>query len=283
MLYSSNPKRFQRVKLKAANERAAAADKATAAAEDRAKQIEHSFEEYKKHQRETPEAALHQENATLKGELAASESKINKVVQEKNEALFEKEQHRANVHKLVRALKREKQKLAALEEKDRGQLRLEYANRGQCLAVGGNREELHRIRNELNSLGGNNGNPQLPTPQTKSFIPARAAPASMSQQSATSPQKPRPIPSPLTPPTHPTSKRRPENDENSAYICNHSNHLLQSTPPGALKMWNGTALKTRRHVSSDSKLDRLHRERDGAMMMAGPADVNNLLRPEAIR
>jgi len=136
-------------------------------------------------------------------------------VQEKNEAIFEKEQHRTNVHKLVRALKRERQKVVALEEKDKGQLRFEYANTGQHLAVGGNREELNRIRQGL---------------------------ASISQAATTlSPQKqPRPtgLPSPLTPPRHPASKnstcRAHATNDVSQTIPNHILQQLSVTPPGGV-------------------------------------------------
>lgn len=137
-------------------------------------------------------------------------------MQEKNEAIFEKEQHRTNVHKLVRALKRERQKVAALEEKDRGQLRFEYANKGQHLAVGGNREELNRIRQGL---------------------------ASISQSATTqSPQKPRPtgIPSPLTPPRHPASKTSRTHATNDISQNNQRLQQLSVTPPGGVvtKQWN---------------------------------------------
>ena len=211
---------------------------------------------------------------------------MNKIVQEKNEAIFEKEQHRTNVHKLVRALKRERQKFAALEEKYRGQLRLEYASRGQVLAVGGNREELYRIKNELSVLDAAGNKTQSTHPQ-ESSVPTRAAPACMMSKYATttlSPQKPRTssIPSPLTPPRHPASKTTSRthataNDENAYRQTNN-----QMRPPGetVTKQWNGNKIDTRRRVSSDSKVDRLKRERDSRAHLSetDAADVEKLLR-----
>ena len=65
--------------------------------------MEEEFEVYKARQRETPEAALQQEIATLKGQLAENESRFARDHSEKSRALLEKERYMSNAHKLVSA------------------------------------------------------------------------------------------------------------------------------------------------------------------------------------
>mmetsp|Transcript_14320 Transcript_14320/g.41984 ORF Transcript_14320/g.41984 Transcript_14320/m.41984 type:complete len:110 (+) Transcript_14320:868-1197(+) len=77
-------------------------ERAVAVAEKRAKKVDDEFEQYRRYQRQSPEAALHQEIATLKGMLADSERKIQTERTEKNQAFLEKERFRASIHKLVR-------------------------------------------------------------------------------------------------------------------------------------------------------------------------------------
>ena len=179
---------MQQVKVRAANERAAAAEKATAVAEERTRSIEVSFEAFKKAHRESHEGLLQKEISALRGELVAAESRINKTIQEKNEAIFEKEQHRANVHKLAKALKREKAKVQSMEDKERKQFLLE--KKRHCLETSTNREELKRITSQLQGI--ENFDPSIATD----------ADASSAKNSSTI----GPIPSPLTPPRHPLSK-----------------------------------------------------------------------------
>ena len=229
---------LQQVKVRAANERAAAAEKATAVAEERTRSIEVSFEAFKKAHRESHEGLLQKEISALRGELVAAESRINKTVQEKNEAIFEKEQHRANVHKLAKALKREKAKVQSMEDKERKQFLLE--KKRHCLETSTNREELKRITLLLQGI--ENSDPSIATD----------ADASSAKNSSTI----GPIPSPLTPPRHPLSK-----DNNSPSLPTGvlvgamalGAHILsRQTPPS--KVWNGTTIDTTRHVASDSKL-----------------------------
>ena len=185
---------LERLKVKAALERASDAEKATAATQERIKDLEGSFLKYKKSLSETPEALLRQEIATLKGQMAASEVSINKEISEKNRALFEKEQCRSNLEKLGRALKRERQKVANFEEKELKQLRLQYAAKpnGSSFAIAGNRDDLHRIKNELRSLCSNTCN----TPPAAIEGPVRIH----SRQK----HSPGEIPTPLTPPKRPS-------------------------------------------------------------------------------
>ena len=228
---------MQKVKLRAANERAAAAEKATAVAEERTRSIEVSFEAFKKAHRESHEGLLQKEISALRGELVAAESRINKAVQEKNEAIFEKEQHRANVHKLAKALKREKAKVQSMEDKERKQFLLE--KKRQCLETSTNREELKRITSQLQGIDGNAG-----------AAIAADADASTSKKSSTI----GPIPAPLTPPRHPLSKdnNSPSLSTGVGAMALRAHILSRQTPPS--KVWNGTTIDTTRHVASDSKV-----------------------------
>lgn len=83
-------------------ERAAESERSVAVAERRAKQVDEEFDQYRRQQRQSPEATLHQEIATLKGQLADRESRIQTERTEKNRALLETERFRASIHKLVR-------------------------------------------------------------------------------------------------------------------------------------------------------------------------------------
>ena len=235
---------LQHVKLRAANERAAAAEKATAVAEERTRSIEVSFEAFKKAHRESHEGLLQKEISALRGDLVAAESRINKAVQEKNEAVFEKEQHRANVHKLAKALKREKAKVQSMEDKERKQFLLE--KKRHCLESSTNREELKRITSQLQGIDGNAG-----------AAIATDADARTAKNSSTI----GPIPAPLTPPRHPLTKSADisSKDNNSPSLpigvgaMTLGAHILsRQTPPS--KVWNGTTIDTTRHVASDSKL-----------------------------
>ena len=227
---------LQQVKARAANERAAAAEKATAVAEERTRSIEVSFETFKKAHRESHEGLLQKEISALHGELVAAESRINKTIQEKNEAIFEKEQHRANVHKLAKALKREKAKVQSMEDKERKQFLLE--KKRHCLETSTNRDELKRITSQLQGI--ENSDPSIGTD----------ADASLAKNSSTI----GPIPSPLTPPRHPLSKdnNSPSLPTGVGAMALGAHILSRQTPPS--KVWNGTTIDTTRHVASDSKL-----------------------------
>mmetsp|Transcript_29530 Transcript_29530/g.85980 ORF Transcript_29530/g.85980 Transcript_29530/m.85980 type:complete len:597 (-) Transcript_29530:2500-4290(-) len=253
---------LEKVKVMASNERAVTAEKAKAIAEERTTAIELNFEAFKKAHRESHEGSLQKEISTLRGELVAAESRINKAIQEKNEAIFEKEQHRANVHKLAKALKREKAKVQSIEDKEREQFVLE--KKRHCLEISNNREELKRITSQLQGLDGNAGAAIATDADASagknssinSNIPARAAPTN-----SMPPQKPRmigPVPAPLTPPRHPLTKSAAilsKGDSLGAVAL--GAHVSSQTPP--TKVWNGVTIETTRHVASDSKLHFLRR------------------------
>ena len=82
----------------------------------------------------------------MKGKLADSDARVNKERAERNAALLEKEQFRAHIHRLARALRREREKTASTARRELEQLRLEYVAKEQ---VSENHGEASRERSEL--------------------------------------------------------------------------------------------------------------------------------------
>lgn len=68
------------------------------------------------------------------------------------QALLEKEQHKAYVHQLARALRREQEKQAAAARHQVEQLRVEYLAREEKFVLDGDRRELMTIKKELDTL-----------------------------------------------------------------------------------------------------------------------------------
>jgi hypothetical protein len=143
---------LEKAKVVASVDRAEVAEMRAVAAEKRMRAAEEEFEHYRTQQRKTPESALLQELATMKGRLADSDNRVNKERAERNQALLEKEQFRAHIHRLARALKREREKTAATARRDLEQLRLEYVAREERFVLDGDRSELQRIKSELKVL-----------------------------------------------------------------------------------------------------------------------------------
>jgi hypothetical protein len=77
------------------------AQKSEAAAAKKVKQIEDEMDALRVQHRNTPEAALTQQVAELKGQLADRERKIEVLKAERGQIIAEKEQFRINVRKLV--------------------------------------------------------------------------------------------------------------------------------------------------------------------------------------
>ena len=92
---------IQQAKAKAALEQAVLAQKSEAAAAKKVKQVEDEMDELRKQHRSTPEAALLQQVAELKGQLADSDRRIEALKAERGQIIIEKEQFRTNVRKLV--------------------------------------------------------------------------------------------------------------------------------------------------------------------------------------
>ena len=92
---------LQRAKTNAAIEKAVAAEKSAAAAGSKIKLLEDEIDEIRAKHRNTPEVALLQQMAEVKGQLADSQRRIETIKAEKAEIVLEKEQFRASVNKLV--------------------------------------------------------------------------------------------------------------------------------------------------------------------------------------
>jgi len=86
----------------AAVERAIQAEKKAVSMESKLRKVEEEMEQLRRKMRESPEMALMQEIAQLKGQLAESESRIQHARADCTKAQLEKEQHKAQVHRLVR-------------------------------------------------------------------------------------------------------------------------------------------------------------------------------------
>jgi len=99
--HSAVAKQTKRVKVTAAVEQAVAAQTVAAAATKKVTQMELQMDQLREQHRATPEVALLHQVAELKGTLADSERRIEALKGEKNTIVAEKEQFRANVHKLV--------------------------------------------------------------------------------------------------------------------------------------------------------------------------------------
>jgi chromosome segregation ATPase len=82
-------------------EQAVAVEKSLAAAGTKMKHLEDEIDDIRAKHRSTPEVALLQQLAEIKGQLADSERRIESIKAEKAEIVLEKEQFRASVNKLV--------------------------------------------------------------------------------------------------------------------------------------------------------------------------------------
>ena len=96
---------LQQAKAAAALEQAVLAKKEAAAAAKKVKHVEAEMDDLREKHRKTPEAALLQKLAEIKGQLADSERRIEAVKAEKNQVLQDKEKFRINVKKLVSPLR----------------------------------------------------------------------------------------------------------------------------------------------------------------------------------
>lgn len=143
---------MKRAKANAALEQAVAAEKYAASAGKKVKQIELEMDQLRENHRKTPEVTLLQQVAELKGQLADSERRLESMKSEKTDAILEKEQFRANVHKLARALRHEREKVVAKRENDHQQVRLSYDANDKSFILGGGRDEVQRILSDLNKI-----------------------------------------------------------------------------------------------------------------------------------
>lgn len=95
---------MKQAKATAALEQAVLAKKESAEAAKKVKRLEAEMDELREKHRKTPEAALVQQLAEMKGDLADGERRFEAVKAEKNQILLDKEKFRTNVRKLVSSL-----------------------------------------------------------------------------------------------------------------------------------------------------------------------------------
>jgi len=158
-LQITSPQLFQlklhatkKVKGSAAVERAILAEKKVLSLESKLQKIEKELERFQVKMRESPEMALMEEIAQLKGQLAASESREELERAHYKQALLEKEQYQVQLHRLAKSLKREQDRSGAHKRKEIEKLRLEFVGREELKQLDGDRLELQRIKNELRAL-----------------------------------------------------------------------------------------------------------------------------------
>ncbi|KAL7428332.1 hypothetical protein ACHAXH_002846 [Discostella pseudostelligera] len=144
---------IERVKVTAAVEQAVAAQTVAAAATKKVTQIELQMDQLREQHRATSEVALLHQVAKLKGLLADSERRIEALKGEKNTIVAEKEQFRANVHKLARALRQEREKsVAKKRECNNQQVCLSYDKHENSFALSGDQDEIQRILSDLSRI-----------------------------------------------------------------------------------------------------------------------------------
>ena len=112
------------------------------------------MKELREQHKATPEVTLMHENAQLQGQLAESERRIDALKSEKNLVTSEKEQFRKNVHKLAKALRKERDKVKSTkQESNNQQVRLSYdANAQSFVLGGGSGDEIKRILSDLSKI-----------------------------------------------------------------------------------------------------------------------------------
>lgn len=132
------------------------------------------MKELREQHKAKPEVTLMHEIAQLKGQLAESERRIEALKSEKNLVTSEKEQFRKNVHKLAKALRKEREKLKCNNQ----QVRLSYdANAQSFVLGGGSGDEIKKILSDLSKIsqikgpGDTNNSPHMPIPSPQPSHP----------------------------------------------------------------------------------------------------------------
>jgi hypothetical protein len=97
--------------------------------EKRAKEAEKDYETYRVHVRAMPETSLREEAARLKAQVAELRGDVERERRLRSEVELEKEHYRSQMHRIAVALKREREKSAAVARQDLEQLRLEFLAR----------------------------------------------------------------------------------------------------------------------------------------------------------
>ncbi|CAM9957971.1 unnamed protein product [Scytosiphon promiscuus] len=143
---------LERMKVKALERQVTSHVKSLEDARSRAVAADEDLERFKQQQRRTPEGGLRQELFRLGAAKAEAEAQAERERSLKNKALLEKEEYRAHIHKLARALKRHQERESTCARREMEQLRLEYLAREERFILDGDRNELRTIKHELDEL-----------------------------------------------------------------------------------------------------------------------------------
>ncbi|KAG7377153.1 hypothetical protein PHYPSEUDO_012075 [Phytophthora pseudosyringae] len=123
-------------------------------AEQRAKQVETDFAEYRQQQRKLPESRLREEIAALKGNVSELEKQKMVIERECEMAKANVEKMKAQLEQMAGLLTQEKKKQEARVVDELEKLRVKYIAREERYVLDGDRDELRAIKKQLDDLKG---------------------------------------------------------------------------------------------------------------------------------
>lgn len=132
--------------------------------ERKLKLIEQEYLELKTSTRKFSETILREEVATVKAQLADAREQIEREKTKTAGMVLEKEHYRAQMYRLASALKREREKTSAMARQEVEHLRLEFLAREERFMLDGDRNTLHRIKDDLSALRVQQQHPQYQPP-----------------------------------------------------------------------------------------------------------------------
>ena len=143
---------IERQKSNELEKRLKESEKEKIVAKKRVASIEHDFHKFKEDQRRTPESKLRERINQLTSEKAEAEAKL--IQEQSNNKLKESalEKSRLELASVIQELEAERREKREAAEKGIEQLRLQYLAREERYVLDGDREELRRIKDELETI-----------------------------------------------------------------------------------------------------------------------------------
>jgi len=143
---------IERQKSNELEKRLKESEKAKVVAKKRVESIENDFHKFKEDQRRTPESKLRERINQLTSEKAEAEAKL--IQEQSNNKLKESalEKSRLELASVIKELETERREKREAAEKGIEQLRLQYLAREERYVLDGDREELRRIKDELETI-----------------------------------------------------------------------------------------------------------------------------------
>lgn len=123
-----------------------------AKAEERTREVEHDYTEYRKQQRKVPEARLREEIAALRGNVAEIERQKLAEERAKHEAIDAASRLRMQLEQANKQVLEERKKHETHVVEELEKLRLKYVAREEKYVLDGDREELRAIKRQLDEL-----------------------------------------------------------------------------------------------------------------------------------